>query len=72
MDTADEVRAYVEEHSIPWPQVYAGPDWDSELFQGVGGLPQIVLVDPEGKIVATWLRAEELTDTVRDTLAKAD
>ncbi len=30
---------------------------------------QILLIDPDGKIVATWLREEKLTDTVREALA---
>ncbi|UCD50311.1 MAG: redoxin domain-containing protein, partial [Phycisphaerales bacterium] len=71
-DTLDEVNSYVEEHSIEWPQVYFGPDWDAALLRQLGGQMQIMLIDPEGKIVATWLRGEELTNTVRQALAETD
>ena len=68
-DTLDEVRKYVEEHDIEWPEIYFGPDWDAELLRQLGGQMQILLIDPDGKIVATWLREEKLTDTVREALA---
>ena len=71
-DTADEVTAYIDEHRIEWPQIYFGGDWDAGLLQQLGGQMQILLIDPDGKIIATWLRGEELTNSVRDALGKAD
>ena len=70
-DTLDEVKKFVAEHDIEWPQVYFGQAWNQGIAQqyGLSGLPYILLIDPEGKIVATWLREEKLTDTVREALA---
>ncbi|MDI6449283.1 M56 family metallopeptidase [Anaerobaca lacustris] len=68
-DTLDEVKKYVEERDIEWPELYFGPDWDCDLLRQLGGQMQILLIDPDGKVVATWLREEKLTDTVRKALA---
>ncbi len=70
-DTLDEVKKYVAEHDIEWPEVYFGPDWDAELLRQLGGQMQILLIDPDGRIVATWLREEKLTDTVREAIEAA-
>lgn len=71
-DTLDEVRKYVEEQDIEWPEIYFGPDWEADLLRQLGGQMQIMLIDSEGKIVATWLRGEKLTNTVREALENAD
>lgn len=71
-DTLGEVGKYAEEQQIEWPEVYFGPDWDAELLKQLGGQMQIMLIDPEGRIVATWLREEKLTNTVRDAITAAD
>ncbi len=70
-DTLEEVKKYVEEHAIEWPEIYFGPDRDAELFRQLGGQKQILLIEPEGRIVATWLREEKLTDTVREAIENA-
>ncbi len=70
-DTLDEVKKFVAEHDIEWPQIYFGQAWDQGIAKqyGLSGLPYILLIDPDGKIVATWLRGQKLTDTVREALA---
>jgi len=70
-DTLDEVKKFVAEQSVLWPQIYFGQEWDQGIAKqyGLSGLPYILLIDPDGKIVATWLREEKLTDTVREALA---
>jgi len=69
-DTLDEVKKFVAEQAVLWPQIYFGQAWDQGIAQqyGLSGLPCILLIDPEGKIVATWLREQKLTDTVREAL----
>lgn len=69
-DTLAEVRSHVSEHEIEWPQIYFGPDWNARLLSDLGGQMQIMLIDPKGKIVATWLREDKLTDTVRQTVGE--
>jgi beta-lactamase regulating signal transducer with metallopeptidase domain/peroxiredoxin/protocatechuate 3,4-dioxygenase beta subunit len=72
-DRLDEVKKFVTENKIDWPQIYFGQQWDQGIAKqyGLGGLPYILLIDPEGKIVATWLRGEKLTSTVREALENA-
>ncbi len=73
-DTLKEVKDVATEHKIAWPEIYFGEQWDQGIAKqyALPGLPYILLIDPTGKIVATWLRNEELTDTVREAIAKAE
>jgi len=69
-DTLDEVNKYVDECKIEWPQIYVGPEATNGITKqySLPGLPYILLIDPEGKILATWLRGQKLTDTVRQNV----
>lgn len=69
-DTMDEVKKFVAEQDVLWPQIYFGQEWDQSIAKqyGLSGLPCILLIDPDGKIVATWLREQKLTDTVREAI----
>jgi hypothetical protein len=71
-DTLEEVREFVVEHRIEWPEIYFGPTWDEGVAgrYALPGLPYILLVDPEGKIVATWLRGEKLTEAVEKAIPR--
>jgi peroxiredoxin len=69
-DTLEEVKSYVTENKIEWPVIYFGEKWDEGIAAQYG--PYILLIDPVGKIVATWLRAEKLTNTVRDAMQDTD
>jgi len=68
-DTLEEVKKYVAQHKIEWPEIYFGQKWDEGIAGQYG--PYILLVDPEGKIIATWLRGEKLTNTVREAMRDA-
>lgn len=70
-DTLDEVKKFVAEQAVLWPQIYFGQAWDQGIAKqyGLSGLPYILLIDPDGKIIATWLRGEKLSSTVREALA---
>jgi hypothetical protein len=72
-DTLQEVQKYIAEHQIEWPEIYFGEQWTDSIAKqyGLSGLPYILLVSPEGRIVATWLREEKLTNTVRDAIGNA-
>ena len=69
-DILEEVRKYVEENDIPWPQIFTGEEFKAGIAKDyrIPGIPWIFLVDPDGKIVATGLRGEELKSTVQDAL----
>jgi peroxiredoxin len=73
-DTLAEVESYIREHQIEWPEIYLGETKDNDIAKRYGDpvASYILLVDPEGKIVATWLREEKLTEAVQGALGKAD
>ena len=53
----DHLKA-MKELEITWPQIFNKTD-ATELY-GIAGIPQIILFDPAGKIVARDLRGEEI------------
>jgi peroxiredoxin len=69
-DTLEEVKKYVEEKEILWPQIFTGEDSKSGIAKdyALGGTPWIFLVDPDGKIVAKNLRGEKLKAAVLEAL----
>ena len=52
---ADHLKA-VESLALPWPQIFSPKATD---FYGVTGIPHIMLIDPQGKIIARSLHGEE-------------
>ena len=55
---------------LTWKQVSDLKQWSSEVvpLYGIEGIPYNVLIDPEGKIIATSLRGEALELTLKQTL----
>ena len=64
----DEATAKaMEELKIEWPVVMNGKNWTEPTdIYGIPGIPHIMLIDPEGKIVKRGLGGEELIKTVDD------
>ncbi len=61
---ADTQKA-MEELGVKWPVIMNGENWKEPTDKyGVSGIPHIMLVDPEGKIVARGLAEENLLNTV--------
>lgn len=58
----DKWLAAIEKDKLTWPQVSDLKGWESSAAQlyNVTAIPQTVLLDPEGKIIAKGLRGEEL------------
>ena len=54
----DHLKA-MKELEITWPQIFNKTTEATELY-GIAGIPQIILFDPAGKIVARDLRGEEI------------
>ena len=53
----DHLKA-MKELEITWPQIFNKTE--ATEFYGIAGIPQIILFDPAGKIVARDLRGEEI------------
>jgi peroxiredoxin len=69
---ASSAEKVIEQSGIKWLQCYAGP-WDKTSLPasyGVQGLPANILIDPEGKIVASNLRGSNIRTTVRNRLGE--
>ncbi|MHC4627479.1 MAG: carboxypeptidase regulatory-like domain-containing protein, partial [Planctomycetota bacterium] len=73
-DTLEEVKRYVEENDIPWPQIFVGEELGSGIAEdyGIPGMPAIFLVGPDGRIVAKDLRGEKLSSTVLEALESTE
>ncbi|WP_299757163.1 TlpA disulfide reductase family protein [uncultured Pontibacter sp.] len=66
----DKWLAAIEKDKLTWPQVSDLKGWESSAAQlyNVTAIPQTVLIDPEGKIVAKGLRGEELENKLQSLL----
>ena len=56
------LKSFLRSNEIPWATVpaYSGSENPVLAYYGVFTIPQMILVDQEGKIIATGLRGEEL------------
>ncbi len=70
-DTLEEVKNYVRENAIPWPQIYTGEEFKSGIAKDYGGFG-IFLIDPDGRIIAKDLRGEKLKSVVSEALEVAN
>jgi peroxiredoxin len=61
-DTVDQLRPVLKKHHARYPMIFQGGDWKTPPATewGVHGIPATYLVNPQGVIVATNLRGEDL------------
>lgn len=66
-DDPDDTKKAIEQLKMPWPIMEGGKNWQepTDLY-GVNGIPHIMLIDPDGKIVARQLAGDLLIKTVED------
>ena len=62
-DTMDKAKTAMEEHGITWPQIYSVERVNGTYF-GSRGIPLIILLGPDGKVLARDLRCEEIEEAV--------
>ena len=62
-DTMDKAKMAMEEHGINWPQIYSVERVNGTYF-GSRGIPLIILLGPDGKVLARDLRCEEIEEAV--------
>jgi peroxiredoxin len=68
----DAARAYVIKNQLNWTQGHAG-DWshtDVPQSFGVRGIPAILLIGPDGKLIAKNLHGEQVRPALEQALAK--
>lgn len=74
LDNADQekkLRSTMDDYDMTWRQVYEGKGWKGDLVKrfGVNSIPHTVLLNGEGKIVATNLRGDALERALAILLA---
>jgi thiol-disulfide isomerase/thioredoxin len=74
-NSRDTLTAFVEEKKIPWPQIFTdapgSQGWENPLIHEytIDAIPYTLLVDREGKIVASGLIGSSLEDAVAKVMA---
>ena len=69
----DKLDAFLKKtDGMTWPQYFDGQGWQNKLAgkYGVESIPFTVLVGPDGKIIGTSLRGEDLGVALENALAK--
>ena len=58
----EALQSFLKKHGLPWPEYFDGKGWQSDLVTkyGVGGIPEMWLVNKEGHVIATGVQADEL------------
>ena len=70
---AEKLAAFTKDKKMPWPQVYDGKYWQSEIGQlyQVEGIPFMLVVDGStGNILASNVRGEDLGKALEKALGK--
>lgn len=69
--TIDPLKALVNKHQLTWPHVFLG-DWEHDMAKqyGIRAIPAIMLIGPDGRIVARDLRTSEIHDAVEKHLPR--
>jgi len=71
--TKEAPREYVQENALAWTQGFLG-SWGLTSVPdqyGVGGIPAIFLIDPDGNVIARDLRREGIGEAVAKVLEEA-
>jgi thiol-disulfide isomerase/thioredoxin len=69
-ESEDELRAFLKEFSIPWPQIRE--PWEGAIHRiyRVKGLPTYYLLGPKGEILDTWAFGGEAVSRIKKFLAR--
>ena len=70
-DTPEAARAYAEAKGLTWVNGHVGP-WDAtdvDETLGIGGIPDLRLIGPDGRLIAAGLRGERIGDAIAEALA---
>jgi len=62
-DKRADSEAAVKSHGMTWPQILNAGETPTRLY-GIQGIPQIMMVDPDGKIIGWDLRGDGIEKAV--------
>ena len=65
-----QLRDFLKKNEIPWRQVYSGKGWESPVARqyGIYAIPNMWLIDKEGKLISNNARGEKLESMVVEAL----
>ena len=68
----DALVAFLKKHDMPWPEYFDGKGWQSDLVTryGVGGIPEMWIVDRDGRVSAAGVQPEEIDGMVAGLLGR--
>ncbi len=63
----------IHDDNLTWTQLSDLKFWDNEVAKqyGIRAIPQNLLIDPQGKIIAKNLRGEELEEKMNELFSMA-
>lgn len=67
----EQTEAWLTENPLPWPVMLNAQNIPSDIY-GFNGIPCIMLIDPEGTIVARELFGEEILEAVKNAFPEAE
>ena len=63
----EETLKTIEKHSIPWPQILNVSNIPTNLYR-IRGIPHNILFDPDGTIITSNLRRDDLRAKVAEVM----
>lgn len=69
-DVPENLQNAIEKYGITWPNVLTSDDNDITGLLNVNGYPTTILVNPEGVVIATGLRGENLNELILEAIEK--
>jgi hypothetical protein len=70
-DQPEKTQQAIEEEKLPWPIIFNGTRETTELY-GIMGIPCIMLIGPDGTIVARDLVGSALASAVDQAMEQAN
>ncbi|MBV8781031.1 MAG: TlpA family protein disulfide reductase [Phycisphaerae bacterium] len=68
-ESAAKAKAYVDAQHMPWGQAWIGNPQPPEVGEAyLNGLPTVLLIGPDGKVLATDIRGPEMVNHISDAL----
>ncbi len=66
-NSADQLKSFLAENRLPWPQIFEEGGLDSKPATdlGVFTLPTVILVDPEGRVVSCNLSTAGIDEQIK-------
>ena len=67
----DRLLRFLDQEQMLWPQFFDGQGWDNEISRhfNIRSIPATFLVGPDGRIIATDLRGDELEQALEEALS---